>query len=395
MFNLHNKSKLFKDMSLNCPELLQDLEIIYENKLLLDQEYHFPKQFILHLNNLVRSLIFFTDSYKKNKPSWVKNTISNFIIENHKEFVIVKKLRNTSSHNKLILPNESLSFGLFKICGTDYKLKLGMGDFGGSGNYSPEFTLKNTEDILLELNHITNAMFMDIEHSALNECLGVTRKWFFNINIKELDLNEAIDIYNVVSSFSIDLINDIIKSYSIEYNIEVDNSSLFKNTISEHNYINTVLELDIYPALFSKWWNHEVKPFNYGVIKRSAYHSNHLRFDYAYLQFYKKILTTPDDYLKMIKKLSSFNIEELFYRDNINDFICFIKAHHWHYTKSFKDPFKIDFSSMVDIAQSGNRLIDAYLNDHIDTELQKYYNKFQESSNKVIKLIESNKTTCK
>lgn len=45
----------------------------------------------------------------------------------------------------------------------------------------------------------------------------------------------------------------------------------FYNPMKEFNCVNTLLEIDLYPSLFSEWWEEEMSPLNYGVrLKKYA-----------------------------------------------------------------------------------------------------------------------------
>ncbi|CAD6509597.1 hypothetical protein LMG28727_00258 [Paraburkholderia kirstenboschensis] len=59
--SLSGLSLFFEQLSRDHPTILQNIEIVNENKIGLDESYHQPTHFILNLNNLLRSLRFFTE----------------------------------------------------------------------------------------------------------------------------------------------------------------------------------------------------------------------------------------------------------------------------------------------------------------------------------------------
>jgi hypothetical protein len=97
------------------PTIVQNIEIVNENKIALDVSYHQPKHFILSLNNLLRSLLFFIEHSKKNSPDWLKNAVESFISSNQDDYQMLRHLRNVSAHQKLVFPDESLVTGLYRI----------------------------------------------------------------------------------------------------------------------------------------------------------------------------------------------------------------------------------------------------------------------------------------
>ncbi|MDQ2076927.1 hypothetical protein [Marinimicrobium sp. ABcell2] len=137
MFNLEKSSLFFEGMSKSHPELVQNIEIVHENRDSLDISYHNPKLFILNLNNSLRSLLFFIETAIKNSPPWLNSCVNLYRQENREDYEILKKLRDVSAHQALIFPAESIITGLFRIKSSqDYLPKIGMGDSKAPGSYS-------------------------------------------------------------------------------------------------------------------------------------------------------------------------------------------------------------------------------------------------------------------
>jgi len=267
MFELEKSSLFYEQMASEHPALVQNIEIVNENRTQLDVTYHEPKKFILEINNLLRSILFLVEYSVKNSPDWLSSSIKSFREDSRHDYEILKYLRNVSAHQKLILPDESLVSGLYRIKSQgNYLLKLGFGDHNNPGSYSRDFTLNNTENIFHDLLVFPSLAFMDLEHCALGECLGVTRKWFFKVKFrtkKEL-FDETVDVHKLTSVFSGKLLDCICEAYAQENRITYS-GSWEPESLEEHNYINTLLEIDIYPSLFSKWWEGKCAPLNYAV----------------------------------------------------------------------------------------------------------------------------------
>jgi hypothetical protein len=344
--------------------LVQNIDVVNENRRSLDATYHQPKHFILGLNNLLRSLLFFIENSVKNSPAWIHNAISAFRDSRRKEYEILKYLRNVSAHQKLIFPDESLVGGLFRIKSSkNYLLKLGLGDHNKPGSYAKDLALKNTEDIFDDMLTFSSIAFMDLDHSALGECLGITRRWYYKVNLK-LDnekIHEIIDVYAVASEFSSSLLDHVCSSYAIHKGVQYEHS--FYQTLSEHNYINTLLEIDLYPSLFSKWWEDEIEPLNYGV--RVARHEGrrHLACDEYYSWAYNNLTPDAHSYRVALDRFSSLSPDAIAEESNIGDFLSFVTVNHWHFKKAFPNGFSsspITPSDVMLLQRQGKILLDEY-----------------------------------
>ncbi|RZI43608.1 hypothetical protein EGT07_07485 [Herbaspirillum sp. HC18] len=364
MFDLAKSSLFFERMNAEHPTLVQNIDIVNENRRSLDATYHQPKHFILGLNNLLRSLLFFVENSIKNSPDWLKNSVSEFRELHRKEYEMLKYLRNVSAHQKLIFPAESLVGGLFRIYShTDYKLKLGLGDHNKPGSYAPDMALKNTADIFDDLLTFSSIAFMDLEHSAFGECLGITRRWFYKVNFKfdNANVHEVIDVYVVTSNFSASLLDHVCSSYALKQGVQFEKK--FAVTRAAHNNVNTLLELDLYPSLFSEWWEEDIEPLNVGVRVGLHRGRQHLAADDYYTWVYKHLAKDPTEYKETLSRFASLEPDAIFGEKHVMDFLSFITNNHWHFKNAFPDGFmksKVTPSMVMMLQRFGRILVDEY-----------------------------------
>lgn len=340
MFDLAKSSFFFEKMEAEHPTVVQNIDVVNENMKSLDATYHRPKHFILSLNNLLRGLLFFMENSIKNSPAWLNDAVSEFRNARRKEYEILKYLRNVSAHQKLIFPDESLVGGLFRIKSSkSYLLKLGLGDHNKPGSYSKDLALKNTEDIFYDMLTFSSIAFMDLEHSALGECLGITRRWFYKVNLKfdDQNIHEVIDVYAIASNFSSSLLDHVCSCYAIHKGVPCERS--FYRPLTEHNHINTLLEIDLYPSLFSKWWEDECEPLNYGV--RVAIHegNRYVACDEYYSWIYQNLTPDAQSYRAALDRFSGLSPDAIAEEANIGDFLSFVTVNHLH----FKNAFQVSF----------------------------------------------------
>ena len=341
MFVLEKSSLFFEQMASEHPALVQNIEVVFENKQELDISYHQPKKFIFHLNNLLRSLLFLIEYSIKNSPEWLKEEVSSFREENSKNYEILKYLRNVSAHQKLILPDESLVSGLYRIQSQgNYKLKLGFGDHNKPGTYSRDFTLNNTENIFHDILVFSSLAFMDHEHSALGECLGVTRRWFFRLKFKTKKdkFDETVDVYGLTADFATELLERICHGYANSKDIPFQSSFKHKD-LGEHNYINTILEIDIYPSLFTKWWEEECSPLNFGVRSFISEGRKYKLEDEYHYWANDNLSATPEEFTSNLKYFLNLDPDDIFELEPFRKFSSVICINHWHYKSSFSDTF--------------------------------------------------------
>lgn len=364
MFDLVKSSVFFEQMSSAHPTLVQNIEVVYENKIQLDATYHRPKHFILNLNNLLRSLLFFMENSVKNSPDWLKEAVIEYRDSNRDEYEQLKYLRNVSAHQKLVFPDESLVGGLFRIRSEkEYVLKLGFGDFEKPGKYSWDLAKQNTQDIFHDMLVFSSIAFMDIEHSALGECLGITRKWFFKINFKSKTkrYNDIVDVYQLASSFSTKLLDHVCSEYALHKNIKTDRT--FSLTLKENNFINTLLEIDIYPSLFSEWWGETCEPLNFGVRSEIFEGERHHANNEFYQWIHNNLCEDEESYKSSLMRFLSLEPDEIFKEEVFGEFLSFISVNHWHFKNAFDYDLMDSPVSPADIMmlqRSGNIFIDEY-----------------------------------
>ena len=342
MFELEKSSLFFESMSKEHPKVVQNIEIVSENKISLDITYHQPKHFILQLNNSLRSLLFFIESSIKNSPEWLRSCVKEYRNANRSEYEILKKLRDVSLHQTLIFPKESLVTGLFRIkSSANYLPKIGVGSFEGPSEYSWDLAMKNTDEIFHDVLVFHSLVFMDLEHSALSECLGVTRKWFFSVNFstKQEKFDQIVDVYDLFCKFTGELLDLVCSEYAKHAGIQYTNQ--FNSTQNECNCINTLLEIDLYPSLFTKWWEEEIAPLNYG-IRYNRHKGDSIRaFDEIHYTSYEKLSKSPKEYKDLLIKYRDMDTSDYVTEENIQEFYSFLYINHWHYKNAFKtDIFK-------------------------------------------------------
>jgi hypothetical protein len=336
MFELQRSSLFFEQMASAHPTIVQNIEIVHENKTALDVSYHQPKHFILGLNNLLRSLLFFIELSSKNSPDWLKNAVSSFIASNNDDYQKLRYLRNVSAHQKLVFPEESLVSGLYRIRSSrNYTLKLGFGDHDKPGKYAWDLALKDTAEIFHDMLSFASITFMDIEHSSIGECLGITRRWFFKLKFKTeyKRYSEVVDVYQLVATFSATLLDDVCKAYSAQSKVEFDHTFAMK--LEDHNFINTLLEVDLFPGLFSEWWEEEWEPLNFGVRYEMADGQRHNSSDCFHRWVYENLTPDISTYRAYLTRFLVLEPKEILEKENFGDFLSFILTNHWHYKKVF------------------------------------------------------------
>jgi hypothetical protein len=336
MFELQRSSVFFEQMASAHPTIVQNIEIVHENKTALDISYHQPKHFILGLNNLLRSLLFFIELSKKNSPDWLKKAVGSFIASNDDNYQKLCYLRNVSAHQKLIFPDESLVSGLYRIRSSrNYTLKFGFGDHNKPGSYAWDLALKDTAELFHDMLSFASITFIDLEHSSIGECLGITRRWFFKLKFKtdSKRYNEVVDVYQLASSFSAALLDDVCKAYAARLNVQYDHTFTMK--LDDHNFINTLLEIDLFPGLFSEWWEDECKPLNFGVRHKLTDGQMHDSSDRFHRWVYENLTPDASTYRASLERFAALEPKEILEKENFGDFLSFILTHHWHYKKVF------------------------------------------------------------
>ncbi len=362
MFVLEKLSPYFDRFSSEHSEIVNNIEILFENKLQLDLNYHYPKQFILSLNNVLRSLVYFVEKASKNTSKWEKDSVYSYVNSHLDEYEIVKYLRNRSAHQRLVIPAESLIAGLFRIkSDTVYILKIGVGEKVKPTAYSPEFTLKNTEDVFDDLLVFHSLAFMDLNHSSIGECLGITRRWLYEVKFKNKtkEFDRIIDVYWLVTTFISGLIDSVCLAYAEKSKIDYVNT-IFDSKLSEYNFVNTILEIDLYPAMFDEWWGGKNEPLNYGVLVRKQDGERIVSIDGWYKKVYG-MLCNANEYLMTLRLFSGYSLNDYNDKLNIEKFCSFIYHNHLHYKKAYSGNFISSPLNPADIyllQKSGKRLIE-------------------------------------
>lgn len=352
MFELQRSSVFFEQMSLVHPTIVQNIEIVQENKTALDISYHQPKHFILALNNLLRSLLFFIEFSKKNSPEWLKKAVCSFIVNNAANYQKLNYLRNVSAHQNLIVPEESLVSGLYRIkSARNYTLKLGLGDHNKPGKYAFDIALKDTCEIFHDLLSYSSIAFMDLEHSALYECLGITRRWFFKVKFKAgtTRYNEVIDVYQLASSFSAALLDEVCNAYATHVDVVFDMTFAMK--LEDHNFINTLLEIDLFPELFTEWWEEEHEPLNFGVKHEIFEGQKHEAINKFHRWVFDNLSPDIHEYRASLMHFSILKPEEVINEENLRNFLSFIITNHWHYKNVFTEVFNNPIITSSDVMQ--------------------------------------------
>tara|TARA_A200000113_G_scaffold222617_1_gene236566 strand:+ start:61 stop:1263 length:1203 start_codon:yes stop_codon:yes gene_type:complete len=371
MFELQRSSLFFEQLAAAHPTIIQNIEIVHENKMSLDVSYHQPKHFILGLNNLLRSLLFFVELSNKNSPDWLKIAVNSFLQAQPDEYQILRYLRNVSAHQKLVFPDESLVSGLYRIKSTrNYTLKLGFGDHDKPGKYAWDLALKDTSEIFHDMLAFASITFMDLEHSSIGECLGITRRWFFKVNFKtdQKRYNEIVDVYQLVSAFSARLLDHVCKAYAAHLGVHYEHT--FEVQLEDHNFINTLLEIDLFPGLFSDWWEDEYGPLNYGIRSKITESRRHESNDEFHKWVYENL--TPDiaAYRAQLDRFASLDAKAIFEKDNIAEFASFVLTNHWHYNSVFGGGLResgVSASDVMQLQRAGNIFVEEYRKEKLCT----------------------------
>jgi len=363
MFELERRWRIFKLMAAKNPMLAQNIEILFQNRTLLDGAYHYPKEFILHLNNCFRATLSFVESSVKNSEPWLKECVSKFRDEHLDEYEILKHLRDVSMHQALVFPAESLVAGLYRIRSSkEYVLKLGLGDHGGPAAYSWDIAMSNSDEMFHSMLAFHSMMFVDLEHSCIGECLGLTRKWFFSVKFKNKRkaFDQVVDIYSLVCEFIEGLIDNACENFALSMGVENDAS--FKQERSDYNFVNTLLEVDLYPSLFEEWWGDEMHVLNYGVRYHRFMGDVYKNMDLVHKECYSTLSASPEAYLACLDKYAEMSDEEMLNGDGTNDVFSFIHLNHWHAKNCFPHALKDSAIDVLDVAKL-QRLGRNYLNE--------------------------------
>lgn len=216
---------IFHEMMNECPEVLLNIELLFENKLAVDKHYHYPKNFIVSCNNILSNVIFFVEFAKKAKSKylWLYNGISELLEKQNEIYVMLKSLRNSAVHTKLIIPEGAFTFGLYKsLNDSEYRYKIGLGDERVKNNVADSFLYMDTDELFHRFLSFHFLHFIDIDHSVLGECLGITRRWYYDTEYEYSGnkIRKTIDIYESINDFCDHIVNTTRKCFSDNFRLE-------------------------------------------------------------------------------------------------------------------------------------------------------------------------------
>jgi hypothetical protein len=324
-------SPFFRHLAKEFPQVALNIEMLFENKLAVDSHYHEPKQFVLAYNNLLGSLSLFVNTMTTLNCKPLKSATDGFVSALAEEYTILRRLRDLSAHQKLVVPQEAFAVGLYRIqSGTEYILKIGLGQLDRPIAVREAFFMKNTRDVFHQLLLLHFLTFIDLEHAVLGECLGITRKWYYKVDYKwnGRTVKRVVDIYDMATSFTTKLMDCACAAYA-EYR-SLRTPKPFFCRLPPYNFVNTLLEIDLYPNLFSQWWGDNVEPSGFGSlidyeIRRRI--ENQLG---TYQDEYARLSTDLDAYRKNIDRFSNLDHTVLERPAEFDQFLGFIHLHHWH-----------------------------------------------------------------
>jgi len=363
--------KVFKDMSVHALDVLLNLELLFKNKLNLDKVYHEPDNFIIECNNIIRNIAFVIESglKLKTKYPWLYEFLNDYRNNNSDQYYILKKIRDNSMHQELFISDGAIDFGLYRVMDQmNYKLKIGMGDLDKIGRMPKYYIYTETELFFQKLLTMHYYLFMDLEHSALWECLGVTRFWKAEVKFKdrnEKNRKEIIDIYVLITSTVSNLINGITEAYCKFRDMEFKKFNI--SDYSKYNFINTILEIDLYPLWFSRLWGQSIKPLNwkyaleYNLVDKTIHRNDFI------IKVYENLPDTRDELLKLLKRYKNIRIENFKDQSDYDKFISFILLPHFYFKNiGIEDILeRIDFDEIIKIQKMGEKFVEE-INSHFD-----------------------------
>ena len=378
------QNSTLNEMFNDAVDIVMNLEILFKNFLSLQKSYHEPDNFLIECNNIIRNIVFLIEKSKKSKSkySWLYSFIKEFISNNQEEIILLKKIRDNSMHQELLVSEGAIVSGLYRINSeVEYTLKLGMGDVNKKRKINLSYVYSRTEKIFQKLLFMHYYAMIDLEHSASGECLGITRFWIANIKFKDISgktCNQEIDLFEIISNVTDKLVNGIIDSYSNFKKIK--KSNIVIKIDSEYNFVNTLLEIDLYPKLLSKFWGYEVIPNNWKYQIDIIDYKNRKTMDIAMYNAYHHIPKKLDELLILIKRYCNIEIENFESQEDYDQFISFILLPHF-FVKQFvnlKTIFTVDLKLLLELQDkaeifisSVNEKFDEVSNDFKNKELNK------------------------
>lgn len=390
-------NKLYSLMAKDSIDILMNIEFLFKNKLNLDKAYHEPDSFFIECNNIIRNIVFIIEKSKKSstKYPWLYKFINEFTKKYEDEYCILVKIRDNSMHQELLITDGAIEFGLYKIMSkTSYKLKIGMGDKNNYRLLPSHYIYKETESFFQDLLILHYYLFTDLDHSAIGECLGISRWWWYKISYKDRSRHrkdKVIDVYSIISKITDALINGISNAYSQHLRIPFD--KLHIHTPEKYNFINTLLEIDLYPNIFKEKWQCDVKPSNwkylleYNIIRQTEKRYKLINNIYSFIP------KTKNELIRLLDRYTHIKIADFIDQEDYNRFVSFILLPHYYLEniKSIAFINKFDFSLIMELHKLGQEYIlkvDLHF-EEVDEELKdRYLEKIGKIINKIKTSIE-------
>jgi hypothetical protein len=380
IIELSKVNPIYKKMSIESPQVLINMEILIENYFDLALNYHNPKRFILTYNNIIRNIFYFIDVSKKNplsKNTWLKDAMANTFDKNREKIIMHKKIRNLATHEKLIVPDDnSIEFGVYRIIrSSECILKIGMGN-NENKKVLNNYLYMPTERIFHKVLFLHDVLFIDNEHTSISECLGITRNWFADVSYQYNGENKKrhINLFIEISKLIDILVNTVGEYYANTLGKKYKPLLLCEQ--KGYNFINTVLEIDMYPELFKKWWgNTNIKPFNYSYLMEYEQNVRHnLRAD-LYSNVFNNIIKDKTKYKCLLKEYSEVNIS--FFQENqekYEEYIRFLLFNHLSLKECYSSMLLVPKSNIFSLAMSLRKNIEYYI-ENIDSHFDEKDNK--------------------
>lgn len=327
------KNELYSLMSKNALDILLNIELLFKNKINLDKVYHEPDNFLIECNNVIRNILFIIEKSTKSKTKypWLYNFIQGFIKEHEDNYIILKKLRDNSMHQELIIADGAILFGLYRIINeTSYELKIGMGDVNEVRSIPSHYIYSETESYFQYLLILHYYLFMNLDHSTKGECLGITRLWFYEVEYKDKSqklIKKRLNIYNTVSTMVDSIINGISFAYSEFINIPHEKWRI--HISAKYNFINTLLEIDLYPNIFKNQWDSEAKPLNWKyLLEYNMVCKTEERFEQIN-KIYSYIPKTKDEIITLLDRYVSIKTQDFIDQADYDKYMSFILLPHY------------------------------------------------------------------
>lgn len=106
--------------------------------------------------------------------------------------------------------------------------------------------------------------------------------------------------------------------------------------IAKYNFVNTFLEIDLYPNLFNKWWNSNFEPLNFGAL--IAYRSRK-EIDERYKVYervYEDLPKNLEEYMDRMRRYETIRMQDFVDQEDYNRYVSFISLHHWYINRIFQ-----------------------------------------------------------